>query len=309
MNKKLAAALQQHGMTVTGNSAYGTVQGYEMSLRAPSPMEQSAYFLHVSFYASEEKKQEAANEIARFGNKLRVENSAYGLTITLPQPVFTLNPLIEAIGVLFEKLPALFKQKEIPGADVCPYDGNPMTENSKRCVMNGFFVTLNNDCIGSINKAIEEENRLFANAPNNYLQGICGALLGGIVGAACTIALYYIGFVSSLSAIIAVLLGAFLYRKFGGKPNVMMIVIVSVVSLILIGAAFFVSYLIAAGTAAAEAGLHMSALDALLICLDDSEFASAFYSDFAMLFVFTIVGIGVMIFSLVRQIKRPKNIG
>ena len=98
MNKKLAAALQQHGMTVTGNSAYGTVQGYEMSLRAPSPMEQSAYFLHVSFYASEEKKQEAANEIARFGNKLRVENSAYGLTITLPQPVFTLNPLIEAIG-------------------------------------------------------------------------------------------------------------------------------------------------------------------------------------------------------------------
>ena len=234
MNKKLAAALQQHGMTVTGNSAYGTVHGYEMSLRAPSPMEQSAYFLHVSFYASEEKKQEAANEIARFGNKLRVENSAYGLTITLPQPVFTLNPLIEAIGVLFEKLPALFKQKEIPGADVCPYDGNPMTENSKRCVMNGFFVTLNNDCIGSINKAIEEENRLFANAPNNYLQGICGALVGGVVGAALVIALYFMEYVASISAIIAVMLGAFLYRKFGGKPNAVMIVIVSVISLIFI---------------------------------------------------------------------------
>ena len=169
-------------------------------------------------------------------------------------------------------------------------------------------MTLNNDGVSSINRQIEEENRAFANAPNNYMQGICGALIGGIVGAACTIALYYIGFVSSLSAIIAVLLGAFLYRKFGGKPNVMMIVIVSVVSLILIGAAFFVSYLIAAGTAAAEAGLHMSALDALLICLDDSEFASAFYSDFAMLFVFTIVGIVIVVISLVRQIKRPKNI-
>lgn len=308
MNKKLAAALQQHGMTVTGNSAYGTVQGYEMSLRAPSPMEQSAYFLHVSFYASEEKKQEAANEIARFGNKLRVENSAYGLTITLPQPVFTLNPLIEAIGVLFEKLPALFKQKEIPGADVCPYDGNPMTENSRRCVMNGFFVTLNNDCIGSINKAIEEENRLFANAPNNYLQGICGALVGGVVGAALVIALYFMDYVASISAIIAVMLGAFLYRKFGGKPNAVMIVIVSVISLIFILIGYYAAVII---DIISEFSLDFgSAIELLNLNLaENPEFSKLFYTNLALLLVFTALGIGVMIFSLVRQIKRPKNIG
>ena len=308
MNKKLAAALQQHGMTVTGNSAYGTVQGYEMSLRAPSPMEQSAYFLHVSFYASEEKKQEAANEIARFGNKLRVENSAYGLTITLPQPVFTLNPMIEAIGVLFEKLPALFKQKEIPGADVCPYDGNPMTENSKRCVMNGFFVTLNNDCIGSINKAIEEENRLFANAPNNYLQGICGALVGGVVGAALVIALYFMEYVASISAIIAVMLGAFLYRKFGGKPNAVMIVIVSVISLIFILIGYYAAVII---DIISEFSLDFgSAVELLNLNLaENPEFSKLFYTNLALLLVFTALGIGVMIFSLVRQIKRPKNIG
>lgn len=307
MNKKLAAALQQHGMTVTGNSAYGTVQGYEMSLRAPSPMEQSAYFLHVSFYASEEKKQEAANEIARFGNKLRVENSAYGLTITLPQPVFTLNPLIEAIGVLFEKLPALFKQKEIPGADVCPYDGNPMTENSRRCVMNGFFVTLNNDCIGSINKAIEEENRLFANAPNNYLQGICGALVGGVVGAALVIALYFMEYVASISAIIAVMLGAFLYRKFGGKPNAVMIVIVSVISLIFILIGYYAAVII---DIISEFSLDFgSAVELLNLNLaENPEFSKLFYTNLALLLVFTALGIGVMIFSLVRQIKRPKNI-
>ena len=308
MNKKLAAALQQHGMTVTGNSAYGTVHGYEMSLRAPSPMEQSAYFLHVSFYASEEKKQEAANEIARFGNKLRVENSAYGLTITLPQPVFTLNPLIEAIGVLFEKLPALFKQKEIPGADVCPYDGNPMTENSRRCVMNGFFVTLNNDCISSINKAIEEENRLFANAPNNYLQGICGALVGGVVGAALVIALYFMEYVASISAIIAVMLGAFLYRKFGGKPNAVMIVIVSVISLIFILIGYYAAVII---DIISEFSLDFgSAVELLNLNLaENPEFSKLFYTNLALLLVFTALGIGVMIFSLVRQIKRPKNIG
>ncbi len=307
MNKKVISLLQQYGLTVTGNTAYGIMQGYETSLRSPSPMEQSAYYIHVNFYATDEKKQEIAAELGRTGIKLTATPSAYGLTICFPAAFA--GTLVKNLPVLFDRLIALLKQNELPGADTCPYDGKPLIEaEKKRCSINGFYVTLNNDCVSSINRQIEEENRAFANAPNNYMQGICGALLGGIVGAACTIALYYIGFVSSLSAIIAVLLGAFLYRKFGGKPNVMMIVIVSVVSLILIGAAFFVSYLIAAGTAAAEAGLHMSALDALLICLDDSEFASAFYSDFAMLFVFTIVGIVIVVISLVRQIKRPKNI-
>ncbi len=307
MNKKVISLLQQYGLTVTGNTAYGIMQGYETSLRSPSPMEQSAYYIHVNFYATDEKKQEIAAELGRTGIKLTATSSAYGLTICFPAAFA--GTLVKNLPVLFDRLIALLKQNELPGADTCPYDGKPLIEaEKKRCSINGFYVTLNNDCVSSINRQIEEENRAFANAPNNYMQGICGALIGGIVGAACTIALYYIGFVSSLSAIIAVLLGAFLYRKFGGKPNVMMIVIVSVVSLILIGAAFFVSYLIAAGTAAAEAGLHMSALDALLICLDDSEFASAFYSDFAMLFVFTIVGIVIVVISLVRQIKRPKNI-
>ena len=307
MNKKVISLLQQYGLTVTGNTAYGIMQGYETSLRSPSPMEQSAYYIHVNFYATDEKKQEIATELGRTGIKLTATPSAYGLTICFPAAFA--GTLVKNLPVLFDRLIALLKQNELPGADTCPYDGKPLIEaEKKRCSINGFYVTLNNDCVSSINRQIEEENRAFANAPNNYMQGICGALIGGIVGAACTIALYYIGFVSSLSAIIAVLLGAFLYRKFGGKPNVMMIVIVSVVSLILIGAAFFVSYLIAAGTAAAEAGLHMSALDALLICLDDSEFASAFYSDFAMLFVFTIVGIVIVVISLVRQIKRPKNI-
>ena len=306
MNKKLAALLQQYNLTVCENMAYGVIQGYEISVRVPNTMEQFCY-IHASFYATEDKKNAIAAELAKSKPRLGAALTAYGLKVSYP--VFIMSSLIKNLPVIFQRLTDLLKQYEAPGAEFCPYCGQPLDPaNKKRCSIDGFSVTLNADCVGSINKQIDEENRAFANAPNNYMQGICGALLGGIVGAACTIALYYIGFVSSLSAIIAVLLGAFLYRKFGGKPNVMMIVIVSVVSLILIGAAFFVSYLIAAGTAAAEAGLHMSALDALLICLDDSEFASAFYSDFAMLFVFTIVGIVIVVISLVRQIKRPKNI-
>lgn len=308
MNKKLVAALQQYGLTVTGNTAYGIVQGYETNVCLPkNGMETSVCKLYFSFYATEQVKQGVCAELARLGLTITYKPTIYGIAIEYPY-VFC-GTLVKNLPVLLENVPMILKQREIAGADTCPYDGNPLTDEKKRCLVDGYSVTLNPDCVNTINKQIEEENRAFANAPNNYMQGICGALIGGVVGAACTIALYYIGFVSSLSAIVAVLLGAFLYRKFGGKPNVMMIVIVSVVSLVFIGAAFFASYLIAAGAAVAEAELHMSAMDALLLLLEDQEFAGAFYSDLAMLFIFTIVGIIIIIIALARQIKRPKNIG
>ena len=307
MNKKLAAALQQYGFTVTGNTAYGIVKGYEISVYAPNPMEQSLYDFHVSIYASKDKKDTIVAELSRLGLKLAAESTLYGIRFNYS--TLQTGTLLKNMPVLFERLPELLKQYEVPGVECCPCCGKPLDGAEKqRCTINRFSVTMHSDCVSSINQQIEEENRAFANAPNNYIQGICGALLGGIVGAACTIALYYIGFISSISAIVAVLLGAFLYRKFGGKPNVMMIVIVSVVSLVCIGIGFFLTYLIAAGAAAAEVGLHMSALDALLLCMDDPEFASGFYADLMMLFVFALVGISIVIGTLIRQIKRPKNI-
>lgn len=307
MNKKVISLLQQYGLTVTGNTAYGIMQGYETSLRSPSPMEQSAYYIHVNFYATDEKKQEIAAELGRTGIKLTATPSAYGLTICFPAAFA--GTLVKNLPVLFDRLIALLKQNELPGADTCPYDGKPLIEaEKKRCSINGFYVTLNNDCVSSINQQIEEENRAFANAPNNYLQGICGALVGGVVGAALVIALYFMEYVASISAIIAVMLGAFLYRKFGGKPNAVMIVIVSVISLIFILIGYYAAVII---DIISEFSLDFgSAVELLNLNLaENPEFSKLFYTNLALLLVFTALGIGVMIFSLVRQIKRPKNIG
>lgn len=307
MNKKVISLLQQYGLTVTGNTAYGIMQGYETSLRSPSPMEQSAYYIHVNFYATDEKKQEIAAELGRTGIKLTATPSAYGLTICFPAAFA--GTLVKNLPVLFDRLIALLKQNELPGADTCPYDGKPLIEaEKKRCSINGFYVTLNNDCVSSINRQIEEENRAFANAPNNYLQGICGALVGGVVGAALVIALYFMEYVASISAIIAVMLGAFLYRKFGGKPNAVMIVIVSVISLIFILIGYYAAVII---DIISEFSLDFgSAVELLNLNLaENPEFSKLFYTNLALLLVFTALGIGVMIFSLVRQIKRPKNIG
>ena len=306
MNKKLAALLQQYNLTVFENMAYGVIQGYEISVRVPNTMEQFCY-IHASFYATEDKKNAIAAELAKSKPRPGAALTAYGLKVAYP--VFIMSSLIKNLPVIFQRLTDLLKQYEAPGAEFCPYCGQPLDPaNKKRCSIDGFSVTLNADCVGSINKQIDEENRAFANAPNNYLQGICGALVGGVVGAALVIALYFMEYVASISAIIAVMLGAFLYRKFGGKPNAVMIVIVSVISLIFILIGYYAAVII---DIISEFSLDFgSAVELLNLNLaENPEFSKLFYTNLALLLVFTALGIGVMIFSLVRQIKRPKNIG
>lgn len=54
MNKKLTAFFTQYGLNVTGNIAYGALNGYETSVHFSAPFETSACYVHVSFYATPE---------------------------------------------------------------------------------------------------------------------------------------------------------------------------------------------------------------------------------------------------------------
>ena len=48
MNKKLTAFFTQYGLNVTGNIAYGALNGYETSVHFSAPFETSACYVHVS---------------------------------------------------------------------------------------------------------------------------------------------------------------------------------------------------------------------------------------------------------------------
>ena len=307
MNKKLTALLTQYGLNVTGNIAYGTLRGYETSLRLSGQLEQSACYVHVSFYATPEQRQSVAAGVLQLGIKgLTAVPTLYGITITYPA-VLT-GMLVKNLPALFERLPELLKQMEIPGSDTCPYCGKTLEpQNAKHCQINGFTVTLDADCVSTINQQIAADNAAFANQPNNYIQGICGALIGGIVGGACVLGLYFAGYVAAISSIIAVLLGAFLYRKLGGKPNVMMIVIVSVISLLFICLGYFLAVLI---NFSATLGCNLSdAFELFSAAMKiDEETSRIFYSELAMQIVFALIGIVLVVVSLVRTIKRPKTI-
>ncbi len=307
MNKKLTAFFTQYGLNVTGNIAYGALNGYETSVHFSAPFETSACYVHVSFYATPEQRQSIAASVMQLGLKgLMATTTLYGISFIYS--VVLTGTLIKNLPVLFDRLTELLKQAEIPGSDTCPYCGKPLDpQNLKRCQINGFTVTLDADCVSTINQQIAADNAAFANQPNNYIQGICGALIGGVIGAACVLALYFAGYVAAISSIVAVLLGAFLYRKLGGKANVMMIVIVSVISLAFICLGYFLAVLI---DISATLGCSMSvAFETLSAAMKlDQEVSGSFYSGLAMQIVFGVIGIVLVVVSLVKTIKRPKSI-
>jgi hypothetical protein len=181
-------------------------------------------------------------------------------------------------------------------------------ETTKRVKADGYSIALDSGCVTILNKTIAAENEDFETAPNNYLKGFFGALLGGLAGAAIAIVFYLVGFVSSLSAIISVALGVFLYKKLHGKPNMIMIVIVAATTLVCMVASILGIYISVAGIAAEEAGLSMSAIDAFIILLGDAEFSGYFYSDLGLSLLFSVLGIGAQTYLLIKSIRRKREI-
>lgn len=306
MNKKFVKFFENYGLTTNGKFAYGTIKGYETNATL-IPLDNTAPLrIHISFYATDAQKQAMAAAIRNLALKFfRMEFSTYGLTLGFNG--FTLGSLLKRLPEHLDKIYAIISENGALTSEFCPVCGNQLQEeNLKKCNIDGYTITIDNDCVNTINTVIDAENEDFNNAPNNYLKGFAGALIGGLVGVALSVVLYIVGFVSALSAVVAIALGAFLYQKFHGKPNKMMIVIVSLTTFVLLAATIPATYIIAAGIKLKDFGF--SAIEAFQFVMEDAEFARAFYTDLALVALFSAIGIGLQIFVLLKRIKRKKNI-
>lgn len=264
--------------------------------------------MHVSFYATDEQKRSIESAIRNLALKFFVmQFSPYGISLGFND--LTVSRLLKRLPSVLDAIFGILSDNGALKSEFCPVCGKPLEEsNSKKCNIDGFSITIDNDCVNTINTVINTENEDFNNAPNNYFKGFLGALIGGLAGAAVSVLLYLVGFVSSISAVIAIVLGAFLYQKFHGKPNKGMIIIVSLTTLVLLSATVPAIYIVAAGIAAKSEGFNMSAIEAFNICMRDAEFSRMLYTDLALILLFSAIGIGFEIFVLSKKIKRKKNI-
>lgn len=306
MNKKFTAFFTERGMTVTKNSAYGIVKGYEVNAVIFN-MNALPLQMHFSFYANDGQKRNMETALRECAIKYcQFTFTLYGLAISLND--LTANKLLKRLPELTEKIIGIIENNGGLSSEYCPVCGNTFGENKKACTIDGATICIDAECVERINAVIEAENKDFADAPNNYLRGFLGALIGGLAGAAVAALLYYVGFYSSVAAVVSAWLGVFLYKKFHGKPNKMMIVIVTATTVVCMALSVFLIYLAASGIAASQLGLSLSAWDAFRIAMYDEEVSHAFYTDLAMVLLFSAIGVGLQIFWMAQSIKRKKTI-
>ena len=261
--------------------------------------------VHISCYATEAQRADIA---AALKNRKDIKGlksmDDFGVLLRLTD--ITVGKLLKRFPEIMDWVIGMLEANGALGAQNCPHCGKPLGTNAQMCDVEGMTVTLDGDCVGAVNTAIDNRNADFEAAPNNYLRGFLGALIGAIVGAAIFVVLYLLGYVAWISGFVATALGAFLYQKFGGKPKKMMILIVAVTSLVVIIVALLITFIVAARVAADEAGLYsLSAIEVLKAAMElDPDFKSAFIYDLLLVIVFTLLGVGFYAWQLFKNVKK-----
>lgn len=312
MHKKYKEYFELHGARVNGEKAYGVINGYEVNFLGAIPYAETNYgsggiTLHISFYSLEENRRAIESEIKILETKfVHYSFDKFGVKFNITD--WTAGKITDKIDEIINKVSELLRNNNALGSGYCPICGRALNENATTRQVDGMTITLDDDCVNKLNEIIDKENREFDEAPNNYLRGFVGALIGAVAGAVVAIILNIVGFYAGISSFVSFFVGVLLYKKFGGKPNKMMIVIVSVTTFVMMILAVLAIYLVVAGIVVAQAGADIGAVEAFAICMKDADFARLFYVDLGMTLLFTVIGCVAEIVRTARKVKRAKNI-
>lgn len=304
MFEKTKNELARLGLNANGDRLYGALYGYETN----ASVNLYGIILNVSLFRTIEIEKAIQHDLLLIKTRfINWQWNNYGITFSITD--WTQRTMLKKLETLLQSIYETFTKNGALGVGYCPVCGRELDfDNAKKCLIDGATISIDNDCVDKINTAISTENQEFDAAPNNYLKGFFGALIGGIAGAVVAIILNLLGFVSAISAFVAFFVGIKLYKKFGGKPNKMMLVIVTATTFVCMVLSVFSIYVVVSGMQAAEEGVEISAFEAFKILMEYEDFARYFWTDMAMTVLFTIIGCVVEIFNYARQIKRQKNI-
>ena len=274
------------------NVFYGVYKGYELTLAV-----NQQFFVHLNFFADGNVKAQAVRVFHTASNQTmtNVGVSVYGLAATVNG--MTTNSIMKKITEKLDATIAYLNVNEAKGVGYCPCCGEEC-DLLKTIRVNDVYVSLDDKCYNEVAKVAAVEEQHYNAQPNNYLKGFLGALLGAGIGAVAWVALYYMGFLSALTAVLAVFLGNYFYVKFGGKANNVKNIIVAGVSLVVLVLACVGIYYVEVGSVIAANNLNMTPFE---LIFSDEELTGMFVSDMAMNVIFTIIGVVAQVASTKRK--------
>ena len=274
------------------NVFYGVYRGYELTLAV-----NQQFYVHLNFFADGNVRAQAVRVFHTASNQTmtNVGVSVYGLAATVNG--MTANSALKKLTEKLDATIAYLNVNEAKGVGYCPCCGEEC-DLLKTIRVNDVYVSLDDKCYNEVAKVAAVEEQHYNAQPNNYLKGFLGALLGAGIGAVAWIVLYYLGFLSALTAVLAVFLGNYFYVKFGGKANNVKNIIVAGVSLVVLVLACVGIYYVEVGSVIAANNLNMTPFE---LIFSDEELTGYFVYDMAMNVIFTIIGVVAQVASTKRK--------
>lgn len=302
MNNAVKKALLNRDFKQDGNNYRGKFNGFEVSVTN----DWERIYVHVYAYATDEQRSNIKVKMNLLNYKYCSWSvNEFGAVLTIMGGM--VKHQIDCLFAWLNDATSIIKENGGLGAGYCPICGGELTDsNTTTMSHDGFIFSLHDECLTTVNNKLEEERREFIAAPNNYGKGFCGALLGAIVGAILALVIYFTGFISSISSFVALYVGILLYKKFGGKPNKMMYVIVSVTALGFMILTILLIYAVAAYVGFLSNGIDISITEAFAYVMKDQEVATDFWMDMCFTIMFTILGLAAAIAQEARKNKVKK---
>ncbi len=149
-----------------------------------------------------------------------------------------------------------------------------------------------------VNKSIKPEN-------NNYVLGVLGALLGGLIASIPWIVMYvYLEMLWSFMAFI-IGYGAFIgYKAFKGKMDIKVPYIVGIVSILVV---VFVTLYVIPSLLIVKEGITPTS-EVISFLYSDSEFKSAIIQDLIFALLFTVLGVSGIFKTLKTQAQNGEEL-
>ena len=309
MNKHIVEVLKEYDFSFTKRHGYGHINGYEVNV-LNVPVSNGPIFL-FSTYLTPEKKHEFILKMNSYKFKL-VQSDAFEFGVVVMIGAMTYKSFQKKFEEILSKILETLELLEAPKSDICPQSGEVIDELNCQLTLipdSEIKIRLSREAVSEINAQIEESNQEFVDAPNNYLKGFLGILIGAIVGSIAMGALGMIGYVTIIAPLISIFLGVHLYKKFGGKENITMIIMSLITTIVVMFGTLVIVYISTATATTRELGLNLTGFKALSHCLNnDAAFKRGFIGEFVINGIFIVEAEGYALYSLLKMIKRPKNI-
>ncbi len=319
MNKKIKEYFISKGLEIEKNQGYGVINNYEVNLNVEMLNQVSPVQLHFSMHVEEEKKEQIINDLYGLGLKrIDFEFTPFGLFVGLND--ITISKLMSKVDDILNKIFEVLDKYEVKKDACCPKCGEELGDDVVVTNIGILKFKMHAACKEELIEDDKLEEKNYIEAPNNYGKGFLGALIGGIVGVVAFEIFISLNIISAISAFISVVLGAFLYRKFGGKPNIVMPIMVFLVTLVFILGDLVFVYVRAADAYAQMDGSLVNGtgfsaffdimkgdykLGEELTC---QQFQSEFYSNLIVSIVFIILGSGYEVFNMIKSAKYQRSV-